>query len=57
MITWKCLFKLSKEELDEIVNNIKNGDSYTVNGWEDTYPTNEDILNYAKNFGENKWIK
>lgn len=47
MITWKCLFKLSKEELTEIVNDIKKGESYTVIGWEDVYPTDQDILSYA----------
>jgi hypothetical protein len=51
MITWKCLYKLSREELTEIVNNIKNGESYTVLGWEDTYPTNDDILKYAAGCG------
>lgn len=48
MITWKCLYKLDKEELITIVNEIRNGISYTVEGWEDTYPTDVDILNYAK---------
>lgn len=27
MITWKCLYKLDKEELSGIVNDIKNGES------------------------------
>lgn len=48
MITWKCLRKLDQEELSVIVNDIHSGVSYTVEGWEDTYPTDEDILNYAK---------
>ncbi len=26
MITWKCLYKLDKEELAGIVNDIKNGE-------------------------------
>lgn len=30
MITWKCLYKLDSEELTGIVNDIKNGESYTV---------------------------
>lgn len=51
MITWKCLYKLDKEELSGIVNDIKNGESYTVSGWEDTYPTDNDILKYAVGCG------
>ena len=51
MITWKCLFKLNKEELAEVVNDIKNGESYTVFGWEDVYPTDKDILKYATRCG------
>lgn len=51
MITWKCLFKLDREELTGIVNDINNGKSYTVFGWEDTYPTDEDILKYAGGHG------
>lgn len=47
MITWKCLFKLNKEELAEIVDDIKKGESYTVIGWEDVYHTDKDILKYA----------
>lgn len=47
MITWKCLYKLDKEELSGIVNDIKSGESYTVSGWEDVYPTDNDILKYA----------
>ena len=47
MITWKCLYKLDKEELTGIVGDIKNGESYTVLGWEDIYPTDDDILKYA----------
>lgn len=47
MITWRCLFKLDKVELYAIVNEIKSGNSYTVDGWEDVYPTDNDILNYA----------
>ena len=35
MITWKCLFKLNKEELSNIVSDIRNGQSYTIIGWED----------------------
>lgn len=49
MITWKCLFKLTKEELQEVVNDIKYGVSYTVGGWEDVYPTDSDILRYIHN--------
>ncbi|MBQ2886478.1 MAG: hypothetical protein IJE43_22390 [Alphaproteobacteria bacterium] len=51
MITWKCLFKLNRQELSEIVNDIKNGNSYTVIGWEDTYPTDADILAHAVKYG------
>lgn len=51
MITWKCLYKLDKEELREIVNDIKNGENYTVSGWEDIYPTDYDILKYAARCG------
>lgn len=47
MITWKCLYKLDKEELSGIVNDIKSGESYTVSGWEDIYSTDNDILKYA----------
>ncbi len=32
MLTWKCLYKLDKEELAGIVNDIKNGESYTIPG-------------------------
>ena len=55
MITWKCLYKLDKEELAGIVNDIKNGESYTVSGWEDTYPTDNDILKYAAGCGV-RWL-
>jgi hypothetical protein len=51
MITLKCLYKLDSEELTEIVNDIKNGKSYTVLGWEDTYLTYDDILKYAVRCG------
>ncbi len=51
MITWKCLYKLDGEELRGIVNDIQNGESYTVSGWEDTYPTDDDILKYAARCG------
>lgn len=51
MITWKCLFKLNAEELSGIVAGIRNGESYTVNGWEDVYPTDKDILDYAVGCG------
>lgn len=51
MITWKCLYKLDKEELSGIVNDIENGESYTVSGWEETYPTDDDILKYAARCG------
>ena len=54
MITWKCLYKLDREELYGIVNDIKNGNSYTVIGWEDTYPTDNQIIDYAKKFGINQ---
>ncbi len=47
MLTWKCLYKLDTEELSEIVRDIKGGESGTVSGWEDTYPTDKDILDYA----------
>ena len=53
MITWKCLFKLSEDELSGLVNDIKNGESYTIVGWEDTYPTDKDILDYAVRCGVN----
>lgn len=33
IFTWKCLYKLDREELSGIVNDIKNGESYTVLGW------------------------
>ena len=33
MITWKCLYKLDKEELGGILDDIKNGKSYTISGW------------------------
>lgn len=46
MITWKCLYKLSKEELEMLQNDINNGISYTVAGWEDVYPTDDEILDY-----------
>jgi hypothetical protein len=36
-----------QDELIDIVNDIKNGISYTVEGWEDVYPTDKDILEYA----------
>ena len=32
MITFKCLYKLTKEEVHGIVFDIKNGKSYTVSG-------------------------
>lgn len=51
MITWKCLFKLNREELTGVVNDIINGESYTILGWEDTYPTDTDILKYAAGYG------
>lgn len=51
MITWKCLYKLDKEELAGIVNDIMNGESNTVSGWEDTYPIDNDILKYAVGCG------
>lgn len=47
MITWKCLRKLDQEELAIILNDIHSGISYTVEDWEDIYPTDEDILKYA----------
>ena len=47
MLTWKCLFKLTQEELQNIINDINNGISYTVKGWEDTYPTDSEIISYA----------
>lgn len=46
MITWKCLYKLSKEELAILQNDINNGISYNVVGWEDVYPTDNEILDY-----------
>ena len=51
MITWKCLYKLDSEELTGIVNDIKNGESYAVSGWEDTYQIDDDILKYAARCG------
>lgn len=53
MITWKCLYKLNREELTGIVEDIRNENSYTVIGWEDVYPTDKQILDYAMNFGIN----
>ena len=53
MITWKCLYKLNREELTGIVDDIRNGNSYTVIGWEDVYPTDKQILDYAMNYGVN----
>lgn len=47
MITWKCLYKLDTEELAGILNDINNGESYTVVGWENIYPTDVDIIKYA----------
>lgn len=32
MITWKCLYKLDREELTAIVNDIHSGGSYIVEG-------------------------
>lgn len=46
MITFKCLYKLTKEEVQGIVFDIKNGKSYTVLGWEDYYATDADIIKY-----------
>ena len=46
MITFKCLYKLTKEEVRGIVFDIKNGKSYTVLGWEDYYATDADIIEY-----------
>lgn len=46
MITFKCLSKLTKEEVEGIVFDIKNGKSYTVLGREDYYATDADIINY-----------
>ena len=46
MITFKCLYKLTKEELYGIVLDIKNGKSYTVPGWEDYYATDTDIIEH-----------
>lgn len=51
MITWKCLFKLDKDELSGLVSDIRNGESYTVADWEDVYPTDNDILEYAAKYG------
>ena len=51
MITWTCLYKLDGEELRGIVNDIKKGESYTLLGWEDVYPTDGDILKYAAGCG------
>lgn len=47
LITWKCLKKLNKEELSNLIEDINNGISYTVNGYEDIYPTDEEILEFA----------
>ena len=46
MITFKCLYKLTKEEVAGIVFDIKNGKSYTVLGWENYYATDADIIEY-----------
>ena len=48
MITFKCLYKLTKEEVQGIVFDfdIKNGKSYTVSGWEDYYATDADIIEH-----------
>ena len=45
------MYKLDKEELVGILGDIKNGKSYTISGWEDTYPTDNDILKYAARCG------
>jgi len=50
MITFKCLYKLTKEEVQGIVFDIKNGKSYTVLGWEDYYATDADIIKYYNSF-------
>jgi hypothetical protein len=47
LITWQCLKKLNNEELLNLVTDINNGTSYTVDGYEDIYPTDEEILDYA----------
>lgn len=37
------------EELQEVVDWILSGEvDFRQDGWEDTYPTNEDILEYAR---------
>ena len=46
MITFKCLSKLTKEEVAGIVFDIKNGKSYIVLGWENYYATDADIIKY-----------
>lgn len=46
MITFNCLYKLTKEEVQGIVFDIKNSKSYTVQGWEDYYATDADIIKY-----------
>lgn len=51
MIAWKYLYKLDGVELRGIVNDIKNGESCTVSEWQDTCPTNDDILKYAARCG------
>jgi len=47
LMTWKCLNKLSEQELKEVQDEIRQDViNYDVKGWEDIYPTNQDILNF-----------
>lgn len=47
LMTWKCLNKLTEQELKEVQDEIRRGViNYNVIGWEDIYPTNQDILNF-----------
>lgn len=47
IITWKCLRKMSAAELQDVVGIIQDGEvDYNQPGWEDVYPTNDDILEY-----------
>lgn len=53
MITFKCLYKLTKEEVRGIVFDIKNGKSYTVSGWEDYYLQMQILLSIIIPFNKN----
>jgi hypothetical protein len=49
MMTWKCLRKLCPDELQETVDMIQAGEvDFRQKGWEDVYPTNEEVLDFAR---------